>query len=108
MTSTQITIDSSGHHVRDPEAPRTISILGQPYQIRRSDLTEDHGFLDTDARVIHISRETSEPDRTLLHEVLHAILVESGQRWSIGEDHEEGVVRALESGLWQAGYRLRE
>jgi len=37
---------------------------------------------------------------TLLHEYMHAILHVSGWTYALDEKHEEGVVSALESGLY--------
>lgn len=81
----------------------SVDILGQSYDIIRQPL-EDHGRCDTERKCILISESTGQEDQTLLHEVLHAILAESGISWIVGES-EEGIVRAIEGGLWRAGYR---
>ena len=82
---------------------RSVDVLGQPYEIIRQPL-EDHGRCDTERKCIVISETTGQEGQTLLHEVLHAILAESGLSWIVGES-EEGIVRAIEGGLWRAGYR---
>jgi predicted SprT family Zn-dependent metalloprotease len=45
-------------------------------------------------------------DQTLLHELIHGILYRSGGKFQLDDKQEEALVRALEHGLWQAGYRL--
>jgi hypothetical protein len=46
-------------------------------------------------------------DQSLLHEVIHGILFRSGSKFQIDDKLEESIVRAMEHGLWQAGYRLK-
>ena len=80
--------------------PKTLTILGQRWTIQYGPLDGEHGNTDGDKRRIVIdSSDKSAPGRhTLLHEVLHAILHESGQNETLGA-LEEGVVRAIEHGL---------
>jgi hypothetical protein len=46
-------------------------------------------------------------DQSLLHEIIHGILFRSGSKFQIDDKLEESIVRAMEHGLWQAGYRLK-
>jgi hypothetical protein len=50
----------------------------------------------------------SDADATLMHEVIHAVLHESGIHFNWTEEFTESVVRALENGLYRAGYTLGE
>lgn len=47
-------------------------------------------------------------EQSLLHEVIHGILYRSGNKFQLEEGQEEAFVRAIEHGLWQAGYRLTD
>lgn len=69
---------------------------------------KDYGGVDDDLQIIWlksgINRDVAA--KTVLHEVIHAILFSSGSKFQLTPEQEESIVRALEHGLWQAGYRL--
>ena len=87
--------------------PRSISILGREYRIRRKRMKE-FALCDDDAETIWlrsgIKGEVAE--QSLLHEVIHGILFRSGVKFQIDSKLEESIVRAIEHGIWQAGYKL--
>ena len=86
--------------------PRKISILGREYKIRRKKMA-DFGRYDCDAATIWLKSglRGEHAKQTLLHEVIHCILHESGQSWLQTDEQHESLVRSLEHGLWRAGYR---
>ena len=88
--------------------PRKVDILGVQFSVIKStkkmpDAT-DHGETVVVERRIYLNPMVNKtPDdmaSTFLHEVIHAILGVSGQDSLIKEDHEEGLVTALEHGLY--------
>lgn len=87
--------------------PRSIELLGKPYKIRRKRMKE-HAWIDYDKQTIWIrsglSAEAAES--SLLHECIHGILFQSGNGYMLQTTVEESIVRSLEHGLWQAGFRL--
>jgi hypothetical protein len=86
--------------------PRTIDILGRTYKIRRRRM-KYYGLLDDDLQIIWLKSgvKGDMASKTVLHEVIHAILFSSGSKYQLSPGQEESIVRALEHGLWQAGYR---
>ena len=80
----------------------TVNILGRVYTIKICKLAKDtYGECDTDKAVIRLNRRHEDMMDTLVHEVVHAILFESGIK-HILESHdglEEAIVRAIEHGL---------
>jgi hypothetical protein len=87
---------------------RTISVLGREYKIRRKRMKE-FALCDDDAETIWLRSgiKGDIAEQSLLHEVIHAILFRSGGKFQIEEKLEEAIVRAVEHGIWQAGYRLK-
>lgn len=87
--------------------PRTIPVLGRDYLIRRKRM-KDYGLCDFGSGTIWLRSglKGMEAEQTLLHEVIHATLHESGIQFQWTENSTECVVRALEHGLWRAGFRL--
>lgn len=87
---------------------RKVDILGVPFTVIRSTKKmpdeKDHGETVVLDRRIYLNPTVNKtPDEmasTLLHEVIHAILGISGQDQLFKEDQEEGVVTALEHGLY--------
>ncbi len=85
-----------------------ISVLGQEYLVFLDPVVLDDdgselcGYMDTDCHEIHISASkcasTDVQEATLLHEVVHAVLHQSGLS-RMTEEMEEALVRALEHGL---------
>lgn len=89
--------------------PRTIQILGQTFKIRRKRM-RDFGGIDGDAKIVWLRSglDTPTAEATLLHECIHAILHCAGTTHQLDAKLEESLVRALETGLTQAGYRLEQ
>ena len=94
------------------DQPETLQILGTPYAVQVVYMHEGPcgqtlGLCCSDTRTltVHSDQNSENTARTLMHEAIHAILAESGWTHAI-EDIEEGIVTAIESGLWQAGFRL--
>jgi len=87
--------------------PKTIQILGREYKIRRRRM-KDYAGVDPDARIIWIRSGVNDETarECLLHEVLHAILHQSGNNYQLDAKQEEAIVRSIEHGLTQAGYGL--
>jgi len=88
--------------------PRSISVLGREYKIRRKRMKE-FACVEDDTETIWLRSgiKGDVADQSLLHEVIHGILFRSGSKFQIDHKLEEAIVRAMEHGLWQAGYRLK-
>ena len=69
---------------------------------------DNHGECDVEKREIVIDAECANPGSVELHEIIHAILFESGHSARLEHDDEEAMVVALEHGLWLAGYRRQD
>lgn len=85
-----------------------VNIMGRVYRVEYShDLKPKlFGDCDTGRGIIRINATMPKPTQheTLTHEVIHAILYESGMSQLLTLDGlEEGLVRALERGLFTAG-----
>lgn len=67
-----------------------------------------YGLCDFGPGIIWVRSKLSADDaqQTLLHEVIHAVLHESGAQFQFTDEVTESLVRAMEHGLWRAGYRL--
>lgn len=89
--------------------PRTIQVMGQTFKIRRKRMRH-FGYMDGDAKAIWLRSglDTETAEATLLHECIHAILHCAGQTHQLDAALEESLVRALETGLTQTGYRLKQ
>lgn len=89
--------------------PRTIHILGAEYKIRRKRM-KHHAWIEFDKKTIWIRSglTTDAAQSSLLHECIHGILFQSGNSYMLNTEMEESIVRALENGLFQAGFRLTE
>lgn len=89
--------------------PRSIPILGREYKIRRMRMKDFANCVD-DEEVIYLRSglKGNVAEQSLLHEVIHGILYRSGNKFQLEEGQEEAFVRAIEHGLWQAGYRLTD
>lgn len=91
------------------DVPEAIEILGQSYSVRRCEHIEHHGECRSDSKeiVLHKDSTGDTAEQVLLHEAMHAILHESGIAFAMENfpGLEESTVRALEHGLWRAGYR---
>lgn len=82
-----------------------ITVLGRTYAIQYVDLDDTYGEHDQVDKVIRIHHSLSEEDRraTVVHEVIHAILFESGLGQLLDGDLEEALCRAIEHGLMGSG-----
>ena len=83
-----------------------IDVLGRQYTIRVVNLPKNlYGDCDHDKAVIRLSRRLGDLSETLVHEVIHASLAESGVKYllDVTDGLEEAVVRAVEHGLRTAG-----
>lgn len=82
--------------------------MGREYKIRRKRM-KDFASCDDEHETIYLRSgiKGDVADQTLLHELIHGILFRSGGKFQLDDKQEEAIVRALEHGLWQAGYRLK-
>ena len=79
----------------------TLEVLGETYTVVTLPLPDDeHGQCDCEKKIIKLNCDA--PPATLLHELLHAILFESGLSFVLEDRTEEAVVRAIEHGLVKA------
>lgn len=90
-----------------------VDILGQKYEVVRSKLPKNlHGDCSDEKFKIRIN--TTQPpemqQQTLFHELIHAVLFQSGFHYTLLEKgiSEEHLVRVLEHGLWRAGVTLQK
>lgn len=88
--------------------PYFINIMGRTYRVEYTKLKKSlFGDCDTAKAVIRINRDLDPrvAYETIVHEVIHAILAESGlsQLLQTQDGLEEAIVRALECGLIGAG-----
>jgi hypothetical protein len=89
--------------------PRSVVILGREYKVRRKRMTEFALCCDDSERIyLRSGLKGDAADQSLLHEVIHATLFRSGSKFQLEPKQEEALVRALEHGIWQAGYRLQQ
>lgn len=88
--------------------PRTVSILGRTYLVRRKRMKEA-GLCDFSTGIIYLKSGLSNDvaEATLLHEIIHGVLHESGIHFNWSDEFTESVVRALEHGLGRVGYRIQ-
>lgn len=84
-------------------ARRGVYVFGRFWEVRIGDdaLADDyHGHADTNRRIIRISDlGNTDQAETLLHEIIHAALHESGQSETLGQDTEEALVTMLAHAL---------
>lgn len=83
----------------------TVNVLGRTYTVKFVPMPDDEfGDCCTDKKVIRINPDHGDQATTLVHEVLHAILAESGLKHLLDshEGLEEALVRAIEHGLTTA------
>lgn len=87
--------------------PRTVNILGREYLVRRKRMKES-GLCDFATGTIYLKSGLKGKDAhdTLLHEIIHGVLHESGIHFNWTDEFTESVVRALEHGLGRVGYKL--
>lgn len=87
-----------------------LKICGRNYTIKRANIGDNMGLCEPAVGVISIDKEleknTNIPaDLVELHEILHAILFETGLTSLFPETTEEAVVSGLATQLWAVGYR---
>ena len=86
-----------------------LGICGKDYTLCRQDLPGMYGLCEPSKALITIS-ETLAPaiefEHILLHEIMHAILHETGLTCLMQERSEEAIVHGLSSSLHNLGYRL--
>lgn len=89
--------------------PRSLPILGREYLVRRKRMSSV-GMCDFNTGIIYLQSgiRGEVAEATLIHEAIHAVLHESGLHFNWDDKFTESVVRALEHGLFRAGYRLGE
>jgi len=84
----------------------TVDVLGRSYKVKVAKLPKHtYGDCDHDKAVIRLNKRHGDLSVTLVHEVIHAALYESGLTHIIqqhGEGLEEAIVRAIEHGLTTA------
>jgi len=87
--------------------PRTVNILGREYLVRRKRMKEA-GLCDFATGTIYLrsGMNARDAEGTLLHEIIHGVLHESGIHFNWSDEFTESVVRALEHGLGRVGYKL--
>lgn len=78
-----------------------LNVLGAEYTVKIERMSKStYGDCDTDKKVIRLNNRKELSAETLLHEVLHAALHESGVGFLLHQEGlEEAVVRAIEHGL---------
>jgi hypothetical protein len=87
------------------EMGMTVDILGREYKVKVTKMPKHtFGDCDVDKAVIRLNSRHGDLAVTLVHEVIHAALFESGIKHLL--DHHEGleeaIVRAIEHGLTTA------
>jgi hypothetical protein len=89
-----------------------VNIAGKQYTIHRSNLdsVQAWGLCDAANTSIHISETLEEttklpPEVIELHEILHAILFETGLSALLEDQIEESLVQGLALQLYNTGYR---
>lgn len=87
-----------------------MNICGKDYTLRREDTIGNYGLCEPSKALITVS-ETLAPaipfEMIVLHEVLHAILHETGLTCLVKERSEEAIVHGLATQLHNLGYRLQ-
>ena len=78
-----------------------INVFGVDYSIRFKKMGKHlYGDCDTDKKIIRINDRKEDFASTLVHEVIHAALAESGiHHMLVADGMEEALVRAIEHGL---------
>lgn len=87
-----------------------LTICGRKYTIKRADIGENFGLCECATGVISIDKDLEKhsniPAELIeLHEIIHAILFETGLTSLFPENVEEAVVSGLAIQLHVIGYR---
>ena len=87
--------------------PTKVNIMGIAFAIKYVEVlekTEDdnYGEMCGAERIIKIKKSLTNAQKfvTIFHETIHAVLYISGQSETLTDEQEEGLVLALEHGLW--------
>jgi len=88
-----------------------LNICGRKYTVLRGDIPGNLGLCECDKAAITIASDLEihssiPPETILLHEVLHAVLYETGLGHVLKGTVEEAVVHGLALGLSRVGYVL--
>lgn len=83
--------------------PKTVKVGGHRIKIRPNNNIKHYGQYDRQAGEIQVRTNTSPSQvaATLLHEILHACFMEQGLHVGPLKAHEEKIVTALETLLYQ-------
>ena len=89
-----------------------LNICGRKYTVRRGDIPGNFGLCDCNKATITIACDLEQhteipPETILLHEVMHAVLYETGITNILKEREEEAIVHALGLQLSRIGYILQ-
>ena len=81
--------------------PTSVVVFGYKFKIKYLTLADNHGETNLDTKEIYIDSKVVGDNlkNTILHEVIHAILLISGQSFHLAHEYEEALVRTLEHGL---------
>lgn len=87
-----------------------VNICGRRYTIKKAAIPDHYGLCDPATATITINNtlqdeSTIPEDVIMLHEIIHAILYETGMTNLLPERHEEGLVHCLAIQLHNVGYR---
>ena len=85
-----------------------IRVCGTPYNVVVMDLPDGiHGLCDSEEHTISISSEITgeKHNEVLLHEVIHAVMFETGLQEFLNDKLHEALCVALSKHLPKAGYR---
>lgn len=86
-----------------------MSICGKVYTLQRTDIPDNYGLCEPSKALITVS-ETLAPEikfeHILLHEIMHAIMHETGLTCLLRKKVEEAIVHGLSANLHNLGYRL--
>lgn len=88
-----------------------LNICGRKYTIRRGDIPGNFGLCDSNKATITIAEDLElhtdiPPETIILHEVIHAVLYETGLTNTVKDRIEEAIVHGLALGLSRVGYSL--
>ena len=90
-----------------------LNICGRKYTVLRGDIPGNLGLCESDKAMITIAKDlevhsTISPETILLHEVIHAVLYETGLTNIMKGRVEESIVHGLALGLSRVGYILNK
>lgn len=89
-----------------------LNICGRKYTVRRGDIPGNFGLCDCNKATITIAEDLEvhteiPPETILLHEIIHAVLYETGITNALKDRIEETIVHALALQLSRIGYSLQ-